>query len=943
MRKTMIFACIAMAALLGTCHGAVTFKADYKLRNEKQFPNGVVDGIVYYHYDSSNPLNSRVRFETTYNGNNVHTELYHYGNGALYNKCLICTASVLGSNPEQWGEIINSDSCDAVDGGYKRCQRQPLGTIGVVEFEVKGTFGQDDYIIRYIKFSDGREYELYNFETIAYKNYQAKFELQTTDNCPEPVCNSFMDVVFILDASGSVDANEWKQQKNFLLQAIKMFKIDADNARVGVIEFCGPTCCCKNGPPCKSSGTNSEVCGWYDFEDWLCPQDNMTVIDTVYISGVGRYKERRYAPDCAFDTKCKVQDGTNTAKVFMDLSSALNAEQVEKKISNNLEGDRIRGNTCQRYGLVKAYDMLFGDNNPRCSDQNNRTDCPIPVVIVITDGCDYCHESTKYWAEQIKNKDKRGILLEVGVGLEYEYDRNFLKELSSKIGGEDVSINVDSYSQVSSILDKVISPVCTIGQTSTSTCGALCKGYCACSTCFCPDCSDDAPNCKNYVCSAASPSSGCKEKNKTCDLDVTQYDPQCFNAYCSDEDGECKTDPVDCKAMKEAELGRELKECEVVNCSGSNNGCYVKRNHDYCKSLLVERVYGNCMVASCNPDEANDVEDPTSGCKFEEKKCNLDDFPGCTSATCSERDGNCIGHGCAGNCYYYTPDPDGGEDIMTPKCPPKPCKIVTCNEEAESDDYDKRCNEVDYPCEESDNKCMVRYCDVDAQGNNYCVEEFKDTLNCTKKNVAGGCRTWKCDPAADEGHGACAPVEQEHEYDSCIEYVCNEEDDMWEENPKCQTTKACKVSICDDGTCVEKDVDCTTKVDIPNKCFQAACREPDGCYKKQYYGAHFDVCGRCVSADGDDREESSSSSVSDEDCELTSEEDLPTEGLAAAAIALIVIGAIIIGAAVALSGVVGTKALIDRARGAANQSVVSNPLFEESQTEMTNPGFLGDA
>jgi len=65
-----------------------------------------------------------------------------------------------------------------------------------------------------------------------------------------------------------------------------------------------------------------------------------------------------------------------------------------------------------------------------------------------------------------------------------------------------------------------------------------------------------------------------------------------------------------------------------------------------------------------------------------------------------------------------------------------------------------------------------------------------------------------------------------------------------------------------------------------------------------------------------------------------------TEGLAAAAIALIIIAAIVAGAGIAASSIIGTKTLINRARGAANQSAHSNPLFEESETEMVNPTFV---
>jgi len=217
---------------------------------------------------------------------------------------------------------------------------------------------------------------------------------------------------------------------------------------------------------------------------------------------------------------------------------------------------------------------------------------------------------------------------------------------------------------------------------------------------------------------------------------------------------------------------------------------------------------------------------------------------------------------------------------------------------------------------------------------------------CTTIDVDGGCPEmntfctfYQCIEGANEGRGGCVPTNQTHEEDNCYDYVCSDEKEQWIAIPRCTTDLACKIARCnyEDGSCYEEDLDCYSKVTITDSCFQAACREPTGCYKRQYRGAYFDVCGNCING-----EEGSGSVEAATDCVTAPDEELKTEGLAAAAIALIIVGAIIIGAAIMFSGIMGTKALIDRARGAANQSVVSNPLFEDSQTEMSNPGFLGE-
>jgi len=103
-------------------------------------------------------------------------------------------------------------------------------------------------------------------------------------------------------------------------------------------------------------------------------------------------------------------------------------------------------------------------------------------------------------------------------------------------------------------------------------------------------------------------------------------------------------------------------------------------------------------------------------------------------------------------------------------------------------------------------------------------------------------------------------------------------------------------------------------------------------------GASIDVCGKCI------LESDLTSNLEDAigDCVDAPEQEIMKEGLAAATIAMIILAAIIIGAAIATSGVMGTKALLDRARAANNQSAHSNPLFEENEAEMTNPAFVGE-
>jgi len=115
------------------------------------------------------------------------------------------------------------------------------------------------------------------------------------------------------------------------------------------------------------------------------------------------------------------------------------------------------------------------------------------------------------------------------------------------------------------------------------------------------------------------------------------------------------------------------------------------------------------------------------------------------------------------------------------------------------------------------------------------------------------------------------------------------------------------------------------------------------CQRKLLQNAYIDICGNCIA--GDDSGGGSSSSSQEQttsmECADAPAKPLLQEGLAAASIALIILGAVLIGAGIAASGIAGTKTLMNRAKGANNQSAHTNPLFEDNDAEMTNPAYVG--
>jgi len=189
--------------------------------------------------------------------------------------------------------------------------------------------------------------------------------------------------------------------------------------------------------------------------------------------------------------------------------------------------------------------------------------------------------------------------------------------------------------------------------------------------------------------------------------------------------------------------------------------------------------------------------------------------------------------------------------------------------------------------------------------------------------------------------------------DPCSVYTCDPATGDWKITEKCTDGLFCTQDICTVfGECKYTPISCSDELDMDNyPCFVAACKEDvddHRCVRKLMHNAYIDVCGNCIVEKEDSESQSGSyfapksESVDLLECTEAPPKPILTEGLAAATIALIILAAVLVGAGITASGVVGTKTLIDRAKSANNQTAHSNPLFEENDTEMSNPAYTGE-
>jgi len=236
------------------------------------------------------------------------------------------------------------------------------------------------------------------------------------------------------------------------------------------------------------------------------------------------------------------------------------------------------------------------------------------------------------------------------------------------------------------------------------------------------------------------------------------------------------------------------------------------------------------------------------------------------------------------------------------------------------------------------NECMEEKCIYDADHPDVELERkwvVKENLDEACGNTAK-CIVSKCDTST----GTCYFEESPQPVmDPCRIFTCDNASG-WSDEPLCNDGLYCTKDTCKGGKCGYERISCTDILQITERCYVGECTEvPENqtylCETKLVEGAVIDICGKCI-LEGDltsDLEEVVG------ECVEAPEQEILKEGLAAATIAMIVLAAIIAGAAIAVSGIMGTKALIERARAANNQSAHSNPLFEGNNAEMTNPTY----
>jgi len=523
-------------------------------------------------------------------------------------------------------------------------------------------------------------------------------------------CGNQMDLVVVVDESGSIDGNyippnaptgEWAQIRSFVIGFTNLFQIDTNKVNMGLVQF----------------GTGSRK-----------------ILGSV-ISDQTQYRNTVNGL-----TKCR---GTDCGTWVTQQS------------------------TYTGCGIIDAVDLLKDTSGVRALRAN------VPkVIMIITDGDDTQPNNPFTWAGRswsntitssnswLSYARNNGVKI-IAVGVGDDIDQSFLDSIAST-GPDGVTklsylASTFNFLSSSSFLQKLGNLVCS-ATGSTNPCPG-CAGICACGVCKCPDSCDDDNVCTIGVCNATlNAQGGCFQLPVSCDdsnactadscdpVNGCIHTPRDIPTYCNDNDP-CTTDtcnpaigcintPIDCTNTNSCLIGSVCQNgvCTTpTDICNDNNACTQDcAGAPNCVFKPIDCTGGNkCILPDCDPaaigcknltrscDDGNacskDTCDPKTGCKNDPISC--DDGNACTDDTC-DPDIGCvhtpfnISDRCFKGdiCSNYTCDKVLGCVASPLVCPPptgnNSCIISIC-------DPFQGCIPAPYVCNATkgqDPNCFVNYC-----------------------------------------------------------------------------------------------------------------------------------------------------------------------------------------------------------------------------------------
>jgi hypothetical protein len=820
--------------------------------------------------------------------------------------------------------------------------------------------------------------------TLVFSNYVANAATVTSKlsewsgwSCPAPTCNRVMDVVLVLDESGSISSSEWKLLIAFSKSVVESYRIASDATNIGVVFFQSSARIISYLSDNKESILKALETGQKTGN--TCIGCGMSVAYDYVFNNIPASKKVAGRPANPAQLMITLTDGENNTPsgAVTNLTNSANKTKNAGVVSVaiGVKGYRysdlaiVASNLATGKAIYtvddwnKLKDILSGLIMETCSDLptqpcglqcygfcscNQQCVCPVCRNLgrCYTNNC--TSPATGCVAKQLTCSTTNKCV-------DMWCDNEKGCQSSNKNCTDSDPCTLDTCQPGSGCLhdrnpcddnNKCTNDTCdsAVGCSHTYTCDD--NNNCTVDTCdpavgcgHTARVCDDGNECTENRCD---PVTGCYFPIKNCDDHLVCTEDWCDNTTgclhtardC--EDGDICTDnpcvepagcqnvtiPCDaCKQFYEAGHTCDAGPCESARCVQIGNSTAECEHTAWTDEGQKCDTGNKCIQGGCNTT--------TNECTRTAVEC-VEIL--CTDVECNPLTGECERtlHVCDDGdpCTVDYCDNATGACRTTPFCNKVPCKTPTCV--VGSDGTNATCEYVDYDCD-SGNECSIDVCDdtmdkcqhfdVTCQSDKICVEvECDPAVGCVETNLT-------CD-----------------DQNPCTNDFCNETIGCYH-TPKCVDDLFCTLDLClPDGTCSHPSINCTKLLvfkDGERQCFDPACNEVRHCHKETKPAAVLDVCGNCLDTFAN------ASLLNDTYARTACVGSLTwpkfAATLTAAAIAGIIIAALIGAIIVALSGFFGTRELLRRAKLAQDQAAHTNPLYEAGSHELVNPTYKGDS
>jgi Mg-chelatase subunit ChlD len=240
MQKVLVALTFLVAAALAQTPSS--FSANIVITND---PNivGTLAGVLSYSYSTQ-------KMDITYSTASISgfRELFDYQENARFVVCTSqskCEAEIHNGNQIKIHATTESASADTTCGAGGNSYSMGGASAGGVSTIYTTSGGLPCRVV----FTNGKNWAL-NGHTAVNSN---KFTAPTY--CPEKECKSQLDVIFVMDHSGSVGSTGFSQMKSFVTSVVNNLGIEANRIAVGLKKFG-----CTSSPTHVSSLTSCKTC-----------------------------------------------------------------------------------------------------------------------------------------------------------------------------------------------------------------------------------------------------------------------------------------------------------------------------------------------------------------------------------------------------------------------------------------------------------------------------------------------------------------------------------------------------------------------------------------------------------------------------------------------------------------------------------------------------------